>query len=117
MTEQERLSLQDDLSVKLHKNPYTDPKKHSPRMEDGYKEGILAAKNAVSVSWRSALRGNAKMTEHEYRSLQEDLSEKLRKNPFSNPKQHTIKMQEGYEEGILAAKSVLSAFYKAQYRR
>ena len=55
------------------------------------------------------------MTPFEYENLQEQLSKKLKNNPYS----HTgcTKYETGYKEGILAAKGILSAFYHAAERK
>lgn len=49
------------------------------------------------------------MTRWQYEDLQEQLSRKMRDNPYG--KNGNYKYEEGYKQGILAAKSVLSNFY------
>lgn len=51
------------------------------------------------------------MTNQEYADIQELLSKKLHNNPYT----HTgnSKREEGYQKGVLAAKSILSAYYHA----
>ena len=51
----------------------------------------------------------ARMTESDYRYLQERLSKKLENNPY----RHTgcFNYETGYKGGISAAKSILSEFY------
>lgn len=49
------------------------------------------------------------MTRWQYEDLQEQLSRKMRGNPYG--KNGNYKYEEGYKQGILAAKSVLSNFY------
>ena len=49
------------------------------------------------------------MERDQYEKLQEQLSEKLKNNPYG--KNGNFKYKEGYKQGILAAKSILSDFY------
>ena len=49
------------------------------------------------------------MTRRQYEDLQEQLSRKMRDNPYG--KNGSYKYEEGYKQGILAAKNVLSNFY------
>ena len=49
------------------------------------------------------------MTKQEYEQLQAELSKKLEKNPYTSI--GSAKQKEGYKAGILAAKSILSAYY------
>lgn len=48
------------------------------------------------------------MTKHEYEYLQERLSKKLHSNPYG----FSPKREEGYKDGILAAKSILKSVYR-----
>ncbi len=50
------------------------------------------------------------MNDDEYRWLQRTLSKKLKDNPYGS--KALFKYEEGYKEGILTAKSILSSFYK-----
>ena len=54
------------------------------------------------------------MTSYEYETLQEQLSKKLKNNSYA--RSGCTKYETGYQEGILAAKSILSAFYHAAER-
>lgn len=49
------------------------------------------------------------MEKWQYEMLQEQLSHKMRDNPYG--KNGNFKYEEGYKEGILAAKSILASFY------
>lgn len=49
------------------------------------------------------------MTEFEYKEIQKDLSKKILTNPYKRVGNN--KYAEGYEQGILAAKSILSSAY------
>lgn len=51
------------------------------------------------------------MTEQEYSSLQEQLTRKRENSPYART--GNFKRQEGFQEGVLAAKSILSAYYHA----
>lgn len=55
------------------------------------------------------------MTAEEYKTLQERLSAKLTNNPYTSHKIQAAKQRQGYEEAILAAKSILHSFYKHQH--
>lgn len=47
------------------------------------------------------------MTRYEYEDLQARLSKKLHTKPYDSPKR-----EEGYKDGILAAKSILKSVYR-----
>lgn len=49
------------------------------------------------------------MERDQYEKLQKQLSEKLKNNPYG--KNGNFKYEEGYKQGILVAKSILSDFY------
>ena len=49
------------------------------------------------------------MTRRQYEDLQEQLSRKMRDNPYG--RNGSYKYEEGYKQGVLAAKSILSKFY------
>lgn len=49
------------------------------------------------------------MNEYEYDLLQKQLTSKLEKAPYDCP---NSKYKEGYKQGLLAAKSIVSQFYK-----
>lgn len=50
------------------------------------------------------------MTQGEYKALQDALTKKSENNPYRFT--GNFKLEDGYKEGILAAKSVLHSFYK-----
>lgn len=54
------------------------------------------------------------MTESEYRFLQEELSRKIQNNPYRRT--GCFKREESYKEGLLAAKSILSAHQERERR-
>ena len=59
------------------------------------------------------------MDRHEYEHLQQLLSFKRQNNPYSphvNPRICAEKKREGYDEGILAAKSILHAHYTLSHK-
>ncbi len=59
--------------------------------------------------------GVVKMESHEYKLLQERLEKKIQNNPYSRTS--NFKSEKGYEEGILAAKSILHSYYKQNSER
>lgn len=50
---------------------------------------------------------------NEYDLLQKQLTSKLEKAPYDYP---NSKYKEGYKQGLLAAKSIVSQFYKNLYK-
>lgn len=50
------------------------------------------------------------MTKSDYKDLQEQLSKKSENNPYKNT--GCTNYETGYKEGIAAAKSILSEFYR-----
>lgn len=51
----------------------------------------------------------------EYEYLQKRLSRKMRNNPYGRT--GNFKREDGYKEGILAAKSILSEYYRMEEAR
>lgn len=50
------------------------------------------------------------MKQWEYEQLQSELTKKIQNNPYGRTA--NFKCEDGYKEGILAAKSILHNFYK-----
>lgn len=55
------------------------------------------------------------MDRREYEQLQERLSRKMHNNPYSRTGNY--KREDGYKEGIMAAKSILSSWYHEHYEQ
>ena len=51
------------------------------------------------------------MTKYEYDRLQESFTKKIENNPYRRA--GCTKYETGYKEGILAAKSILSGYFKS----
>ena len=59
-------------------------------------------------------QGGVGMERWEYEALQDALTKKSENNPYGRT--GNFKREDGYKEGILAAKSILHSFYERQSR-